>query len=109
MECMEVCDVYKFYTFNNSQLLKHIFFVQKPLWNSDNQKFSNFKIDLFITFCSKIIFTTVVFSSHSSMQNIGFYNSGYDNQTSATKLCYLQHIIPLFTNLRLLPCTVLEY
>jgi len=51
----------------------------------------------------------VVFSSHSSMQNIGFYNSGYDNQTSATKLCYLQHIIPLFTNLRLLPCTVLEY
>jgi len=41
---MKVCDVQKFYTFTT---VETYFFVPKPLWNSDNQKLSNFKIFFF--------------------------------------------------------------
>ena len=64
----------------------NLFFVPEPMWNSDNQKLSNFKIDFFyrsvncnspgpITFCSKIIL--LPFGSHCSTQNIGYSNSRY--------------------------------
>jgi len=39
MEYMDVHDVYT--------TVKTSFFVPEPLWNSDNQKLSNFKIDFF--------------------------------------------------------------
>ena len=44
MECMEVCDVKKFYTFTT---VETYLFVPEPSWNSDDQKLSNFKIDFF--------------------------------------------------------------
>jgi len=42
MEYMEGYDVSKFYTFTT---VETYFFVPEPLWNSDNQKLQNFKID----------------------------------------------------------------
>ena len=65
------CDVWKFVMFKKfipSQLFKPSFFVPEPLWNSNKEKLLNFRIDFFyrsvidpITFCNKIMFTTVYF------------------------------------------------
>jgi len=56
------------------------FFVPEPLWNSDKQKLSNFRIDFFYRsvispFANKLFL--LLFSSHCSTQNIGFSDSGY--------------------------------
>jgi len=63
----------------HSQLLKPIFFPE-PMWNSDNQKLSNFKTDFFyrsviLPFAVQLF--SLPFNSHCSTQNIGFNNSGY--------------------------------
>jgi len=68
-----------FKNFVHAQLLKLIF-LPKPLWNSDKQKLSNLRIGFFYRsvmspFAIKLFL--LPFSSHCSMQNIGFSNSGY--------------------------------
>jgi len=58
----------------------NVFFVPEPLWNSDNQKFSNFKIDFFYRsvishFVVQLFLLT--FSFQCWTQKIGFRDSGY--------------------------------
>jgi len=58
----------------------NLFFVPEPLWNSDNEKLSNFKIDFFyrsVISPFAVQLFLVPFSSHCSKQNIGFSDSGY--------------------------------
>ena len=55
-------------------------FVLEPLWNSDKEKLLNFRIDFFdrsvvSPFAIKLFL--LLFTSHCSMQNIGFNDSGY--------------------------------
>jgi len=56
------------------------FFVPEPLWNSDKQKLSNFRIDFFyhsVISPFAIKFFLLPFSSHCSTQNISFSDSFY--------------------------------
>ena len=67
----------------------NLFFVPEPLWNSDNQKLSNLRIDFFYRsvmspFAVKLFL--LPFGSHCSTQNIGFSDSGYVIKPPATKL-----------------------
>jgi len=68
-----------FKIFIHLPLLKPIF-VPEPLWNSDYQKLSNFRIDFFYRnvispFAVELFLLS--FSSHCSTQNIGFSDSCY--------------------------------
>jgi len=68
-----------FENFINSQLLKPIVLSPEPLWNSDNQKISNFKINFFyciVTSSFVVKLFLLLFSSRCSTQNIGFNDSG---------------------------------
>ena len=82
MRFSQTSDAWMFAMFKNfihSQLLKP-FFVPEPLWNSDNQKLSNFIIAFFyrsVILPFAVNFFLLPFSSHSSTQNIGFSDSGY--------------------------------
>jgi len=49
MECVEVCDLKKFYACTT---VETYLFVPEPLRNSDNRKISNFKTDVF---CRSVI------------------------------------------------------
>ena len=92
---MNVCNVYKFCTFTT---VETYFFVPEPLWNSDNQKLSNFTIDfLYRSVISPFAMKSFLlpFSSHWSTQNIVFSDSGHSsnfrNQAPLfTELCFLQ-------------------
>jgi len=73
---MKVCDVKKFYTFTTVDT----YFLSPNRCEAHNQKLSNFRIDFFyrsviLPFAVKLFL--LPFSSHCSMQNIGFNNSGY--------------------------------
>jgi len=74
---MEVCDIQKFYTFTT---VENYFFLPELLWNSDNEKFLNFKIDFFyhiVTSPFPVKLFLLPFSSHCPTKNIGFNDSGY--------------------------------
>ena len=88
-----------FKNFMNSQLIAY-FFVLEPLWNSDYQKLSNFRIDFFYRsaispFAVKLFL--LPFTSQCSMQNIGLATP----VTSSN----LRNQALLFTDLRLLQGT----
>ena len=94
MECVEVCDVKKFYTITT------ICLVPKPLWNSDNQKFSNFKKDFF--YCSVILpFAVQLFLLLFGSIAQGKIAVLVTPVTSSN----LRNQAPLFTELRLLQGT----
>jgi len=83
MRFLQTWNAWKFAMFKNfihSQLLKPIF-CPKLLWNSVNQKLVNFKIDFFyrsVISPFAVQLFLLLFSSHCSMQNIGFSDSGYN-------------------------------
>jgi len=74
MRVLQISNAWMFAMFKNfihSELLKPIF-VPEPLWNSDNQKLSKFRIDFFYRsvispFAVKVFL--LPFSAHSSTQN----------------------------------------
>jgi len=81
MRIPQISNARMFAMFKNcihSELLKPIF-VPEPLWNSDNQKLSNFRIDFFYhsvisPFAVKVFL--LLFSSHCSTQKNNFSDSG---------------------------------
>ena len=72
----------------------NLYFVPEPLWNSDKQKLSNFRIDFFYRgvispFAIKLFLLPLSF--HCSTQNIGFSDSGYVMKPPLfMELCLLQ-------------------
>ena len=82
MRFPQTWNTWKFAMFKNiihSQLLKLIFFVPEPLWNS-NQKLSNFKTDFFyrsVTPPFPVKLFLLPSTSHFSKKNISFNDSGY--------------------------------
>jgi len=103
---MEVCDVKKLYTFTT---VETCFFVPEPLWNSDNQKLSNFKIHFFYRSVKSLFAVQLFllpFSSHCSMQKTGFSDSSY-----VIKLLQPSSVIygaPPFTGHRKIPCYTIK-
>jgi len=92
---MEVCDVKKFSTLTT---VETYFFVSEPLWNSEKQKLSNFKIIFFYRseispFAAQLFL--LLFTFHCSMQNIGFSDSG--DVIKPPQPCSALYGAPLFT------------
>ena len=91
---MDVCDVQKFYTFTT---VETYFFVLEPLWNSDKQKFSKFRIDFFChsvtsPFAIKIFYYRLLLIAQRKISVLATPVTSSDLRNQA----------PLFTELHLL-------